>query len=72
MVRFLGYCGPKIYEILHLNKQSDTSVFFRKKKKPEGERPALFAIESYLTGIVTSLNSSVGVCLAPEGWTVQP
>jgi len=45
----------------------------------------LFAIESYFTGIVTSLGShgilwdfgtgttglEMGVCLAPEGWRVQ-
>jgi len=37
-----------------------TTLFFYKKEgeKTEGERPALFAIESYLTGIMTSLDSS--------------
>jgi len=41
-------------------------IFFqqkkRKKKNPEGETPALFAFESYFTGMVlTSLNSSGSV-----------
>jgi len=51
----------------------------RRRKKLEGERPASFAIERYLTGIVTSLefgtgttDFGVGVCLAPEGRRVQP
>jgi len=60
MKRFFGYSGPKIYEILHLPRLSKATLVFLKKeekKKPEGERPVLFAIESYLTGIVTSLDS---------------
>ena len=40
--------------------QSNTYFVWKKKqeKNPEGERPALFAIESYFTGIVTSLDFS--------------
>jgi len=43
-----------------MNKQSNTCVFLRKKgeKKPKRETPALFAFESYLTGILTCLDSS--------------
>ena len=86
MVRFLGYCGPTVYEILHLPRLSKATLdfffFFKKtKRKPEGETPVLVALESYRTGILTSLDSSgsldhvltdmpeseLGVCLAPEG-----
>jgi len=65
MVRFLGYCGPTVYEILHLPRLSKATLdfffFFKKtKRKPEGETLALsrVAIESYLTVPVTSLDSS--------------
>jgi len=63
MVGFLEYCVPKVCELLHLPRISKaTPVFFEKKKgkkrKPEGEIPAMFAFESYLTGILTSLDPS--------------
>jgi len=59
MVRFLGYCGSKVCEILHLPRLSKVTFFILKEKEnPEGETPALFAFESYLNGILTSLDSS--------------
>jgi len=51
----------KVYEILHLPQPSKATLVFKRKKEkitPEGETPALFAFESYLTGILTSLDSS--------------
>ena len=78
------YSGLKICEILHLPRLSKaTLIFFLKKGgKPQGERPVLFAIESYLTdgdefrllcefGTVTT-GFEMGVCLALEGCRVQP
>jgi len=58
--------GPKVCVILHLPqlKQSNTFSFEKKRKKkrkPDGETPALVAFESYWTGILTSLYSS-GSC----------
>jgi len=64
MVRFLGHQGPKVCEILHLPQlnQSNTCFFEEKKeekkRKPEGETPALVIFETYRTGILTSLYSS--------------
>jgi len=53
MVRFLGHGGPKVCEIVHLShlKQSNT-CFLKKerkkrKRKPEGETPALVVFEDY-------------------------
>jgi len=47
MVRFLGYCGPKVYEILHHPRLSKATLVFVKKKEgkknPGEETPALFA-----------------------------
>jgi len=68
MVRFLGYCGSKVCEILHLPRlrKATLVLFYLKKSKgkrnPEGEKPALFAFESYLTGILTSLESFMSIC----------
>jgi len=56
--------GPKVCVILHLAQllSKVTLVLLKeKKKKPEGETPALVALESYRTGILTSLDSS-GSC----------
>jgi len=67
-IRFLGDCGPKVCEILHLPRLSKTRqsnrYFLKKKegKKPEGERPASFTFESYSTGILTSLDSTGSFC----------
>jgi len=57
MGRFLKYCGPKVCELLHLPRLSKATLFFRAKKN-EGETPVLFAIESDLTEILRSLDSS--------------
>ena len=61
MQRFLRYWAPKRAKFPTAHdraSQSNTFFLIKKKQKPEGERPALFAIESYLAGIVTSLDSS--------------
>jgi len=61
MVRLLGYCGPKVYKILHLPRISKATLVLINKKegrrKPEGKEPCtgksrthrqFFAFESYL------------------------
>jgi len=52
MVRFLGHGDPKVCEILHLPQLKQSNNCFLKKKegkkrKPEGETPALVEFENY-------------------------
>jgi len=40
MVKFLGYCGPKFYEILHLPQiNKATLIFLKKKSRKKKENP---------------------------------
>ena len=59
-VKFLGYCDPKVFEIVHFPRLSKATLVVKKEKekKPKGEIPALFAFENYLTGILTSFDTS--------------
>jgi len=37
MLRFLGYCGPKVFEIFHLPRLSQTTLVLLKKGGKKGK-----------------------------------